>query len=172
MKLIVEAKNRQPLGALRYGNKSVPCALGPAGFVADKKEGDGATPIASMKLIKGLYRSDRLSRPVTKLPMRATDPADGWCDDPTLPQYNQLVKLPFKGSHEKLWRKDHVYNICIVLDWNIAPAVVGKGSAIFFHLARNGYTPTEGCIAVNLSDMLEILRTSNADTVIETRLVG
>ena len=171
MTLKVSAKAGAATGELVLGNFSARCALGPAGMVADKREGDGGTPIAKMPLLTVYYRPDRLARPMTALKTVGILPDMGWCDDPASPAYNRMISLPFDGSHERMWRDDHAYDICVVLDWNFQNPVPGRGSAIFFHLARDGYPPTEGCIAVSLDDMKDILKRCEPDSVMETALV-
>ncbi|MCI5046481.1 MAG: L,D-transpeptidase family protein [Aquisalinus sp.] len=170
MELRVGAKFREHKGTLQCGNKTFRCALGSAGIVAGKVEGDGGTPLARMALMEVYYRADKVSAPQTRLPVKAISPNDGWCDDPESPLYNSAVNLPFAASHEKMWRDDDIYNICVVLDWNLAPAIAGKGSAIFFHLARPNYAPTEGCIAVNEKDMRHILAVCGTNSSVETAL--
>ncbi|WP_328804128.1 L,D-transpeptidase family protein [Roseibium aggregatum] len=136
---------------------TVPCALGRSGVTRAKREGDGATPAGSFELLNVYYRADRRSRPRTALPVEKLERQDGWCDDPDHPRYNRPVELPFGASHEKMWRDDRLYDIVVVLDCNMYPAVPGRGSAIFFHIAREDYTPTEGCVAVSPEHMRLIL---------------
>src|SRR5690242_4061290 len=126
------------------------CALGRGGAVtADlKQEGDGATPIGVWPIRSVLYRPDREARPETALDVSAIRPNDGWCDAPNDPGYNTMVSHPYPASAERLWRDDHVYNLIVVLGFNDDPVVAGKGSAIFWHLAREDFAPTEGCVAV------------------------
>lgn len=104
-----------------------------------------------------LYRPDRIARPRTALPVSPLHAGLGWCDAPGEANYNRIVKLPYVGSHERLWRSDHLYDVVVVLGYNDLPRSQGRGSAIFMHLARADYQPTEGCIAVSLQDMLRIL---------------
>ncbi len=136
-------------GVLTFGGITVPCALGRSGVTHAKREGDGATPAGTFELLNVYYRADRQPRPRTALPLEALARQDGWCDDPGHPRYNRPVELPFAASHEKMWRDDRLYDIVVVLDCNMYPAAPGRGSAIFFHIAREDYTPTEGCIAVS-----------------------
>ena len=82
----------------------------------------------------------------------------GWCDDPSSKKYNQLVYLPFSYSHEKLFIKENIYDIILVLDYNMNPIVKDKGSAIFIHVAKKNYSKTKGCIAVNKFSLLEIIK--------------
>lgn len=144
-------------GTLLYGTLVFRCALGKGGVRANKREGDGATPLARMALRRVLYRPDRLARPLTRLPIQALTPRDGWCDDPDSPAYNHQVELPCAARHEALWRDDAVYDLIVALGWNDAPVVNGLGSAIFLHVARSEFGPTEGCVALALGDLLELL---------------
>ena len=73
----------------------------------------------------------------------------GWCDDPNSNHYNKIINYPFKYSAEKLWRKDNIYDVIIVIDYNLSPVIKNKGSAIFLHIANRKYKPTNGCIAVS-----------------------
>ena len=129
------------------------CAVGRGGIRADKREGDGATPRALLPLRRVLYRADRGPPPRCAVPVEPLAPNDGWCDDPSDAAYNHPVTLPYAASHEELWRADAVYDIIGVLGWNDAPVVRGRGSAIFLHLARPDYAPTEGCVALALPDL-------------------
>jgi L,D-peptidoglycan transpeptidase YkuD (ErfK/YbiS/YcfS/YnhG family) len=115
------------------------------------------------------YRPDRVAKPETQLPVVALSPDDGWCDDPKDPAYNTHVKLPWPTSHEKLWRDDHVYDLIVVLGHNDDPVVPGMGSAIFMHLARADYSGTEGCVALGLNDLLELLREAEPGSAVEIR---
>lgn len=135
-------------GLMFFGSHIFLCALGPAGPVTRKREGDGATPVGRWKLQKVYYRADRISRPITSLPVRAMRRDDGWCDAPTDKNYNRLVTMPYHASAENMWRDDHIYDLVVVLDHNSLPRIRNGGSAIFIHLARGGYTPTQGCIAL------------------------
>lgn len=132
----------------------------------DKTEGDGGTPVGRFPLRRVLYRPDRLDAPATGLPVEAIKPDQGWCDDPAHPDYNRPVRLPFADSHEKLWREDMVYDVIVILGHNDDPPVPGKGSAIFMHVARPAYEPTEGCVALALEDLLAVLAASGpGDTI-------
>lgn len=146
-------------GFLKYGDLRFRCALGKGGVKpeADKREGDGATPLGRYAFRQVWYRPDRVIAPQTRLPVQALTPQDGWCDDPADPAYNRHVLLPYAASHEKLWREDHVYDVIVVLGHNDAPPVPGMGSAIFLHLARPDYSGTEGCVALALPDLLALL---------------
>ena len=137
---------------------SVRCAaIGRGSVRALKREGDGGTPIGRFPVRSVLYRADRSLRPRTHLPVRAIRDRDGWSDDPLDRNYNRLIKLPSRSSAERLKRDDDLYDLVLVLDHNDRPRIKGKGSAIFVHLARAGYTPTEGCIALSRRDLYAVL---------------
>jgi L,D-peptidoglycan transpeptidase YkuD (ErfK/YbiS/YcfS/YnhG family) len=146
-----------PDNRLRAGGKSFRCALGATGVTTAKREGDRATPAGRLPLRRVFVRADRVAPPRTALPATPIGAADGWCDDPGDPGYNRLVPLPYPASHETLWREDHVYDIVVELGYNDDPPVPGRGSAIFMHVARPGYAPTEGCVALARADLEAVL---------------
>jgi L,D-peptidoglycan transpeptidase YkuD (ErfK/YbiS/YcfS/YnhG family) len=133
------------------------CAIGRGGISPHKQEGDGATPQALLPLRRVLYRADRGPAPACAVPVEPIGPNDGWCDDPTDAAYNRPIRLPHPARHEELWRHDSLYDIIGVLGWNDAPVVPGRGSAIFLHVARPDYAPTEGCIALAPADLRAVL---------------
>jgi L,D-peptidoglycan transpeptidase YkuD (ErfK/YbiS/YcfS/YnhG family) len=137
----------------------VRCALGKAGVIAgaDKREGDLASPAGVWPIRRLLYRPDKGPAPATALPAQALAPDDGWCDAAGDPAYNRPVKLPYPASAERMWRDDGLYDLVLVLGHNDDPPVAGMGSAIFLHLARPDYGPTEGCVALARPDMVALL---------------
>jgi L,D-peptidoglycan transpeptidase YkuD (ErfK/YbiS/YcfS/YnhG family) len=154
--------------ALAHGVRRA--ALGRSGIKALKREGDGATPLGCFPLRQVLYRADRVARPRTPLPCRQIRANDGWCDDPADRNYNRLIKLPSKRSAEGLKRADHLYDLVLVLGYNERPRVRGKGSAIFAHLARPGFTPTDGCLALSRHDLTMLLAELRpGSTIVVTR---
>ncbi len=154
-------------GTLAAGPLHARCAVGRAGITSHKREGDGATPRGSFRLLAALYRPDRLPRPITSLPLTAIDPDAGWCDDPADRNYNRAVRLPYKARHETLWRKDHLYDVVVVLDYNVDPVTPGAGSAIFLHLGHDDFAPTSGCVVVSLETMRKLLPHLGRETMIE-----
>lgn len=164
---VFRAPGRLPWrGVLSAGGRNWPCATGRAGIRALKREGDGATPLGRWKLQAFYFRPDHGPRPVTLLPGRATRRDDGWCDDPGHPLYNRAVRLPFGGNREGLWRSDRLYDIVVVLSHNTRPRVRGLGSAIFMHLARPGFTATEGCVALDIRALRLLLAHARKGTPI------
>ncbi len=148
---------RPSQGLAAFAGTVMPCALGRTGIRALKREGDGATPRATLPLVSVLWRADRLGRPPTALPLRAIRADDGWCDAPADGRYNRAVPLPCPVSHEELRRDDGLYDVLVVLDFNLRPRVARGGSAIFLHCARPGLTATAGCVAFPRPVLLRLL---------------
>nr|WP_319518232.1 L,D-transpeptidase family protein [uncultured Martelella sp.] len=148
------ARHRAILG---FGPLRFQAAIGRSGISARKREGDGATPPGVMTLTGGFVPRRLPILPASPLRLRRITAADGWCDAPSDPNYNRPVRLPFSASHEKLLRDDGIYDIVIVLDWNLSSRVRGRGSAVFFHLARPDFAPTAGCVAIAPSAMRVLL---------------
>nr|WP_185985428.1 L,D-transpeptidase family protein [Aureimonas mangrovi] len=135
----------------------LPCVLGRGGTSIFKREGDGATPVASMALLFAYRRAAGTVRVVPPMPWRFSRKDDGWCDAPLHAAYNRPVRLPFSQSAETMQRADRLYDLVVVLDWNIVSRRRGAGSAIFLHVAKKGYPPTAGCVAVNPHDMRRLV---------------
>jgi L,D-peptidoglycan transpeptidase YkuD (ErfK/YbiS/YcfS/YnhG family) len=144
-------------GVAIWHGRALFCAIGRAGVVAEKREGDLATPLGRWPMRKVFYRPDRLGRFAVALPCRALRENDGWCDDPHDPAYNRLVPLPYAAHCERLWREDGVYDLLVPLGYNDDPVRPGRGSAIFLHLARRDFAPTAGCVALARADLLLVL---------------
>jgi len=157
-----------PAPPFRFPGETFRAAHGSGGISTQKQEGDGATPAGILPLRRLLYRADRLGKPKCHLPIEPIAPTDGWCDDPTSQAYNTQITLPAAAHHEELWRRDSLYDIIGVLGWNDAPPQRGRGSAIFLHVARPDYAPTEGCIALALFDLLHILAGGVTGIQVET----
>jgi len=153
-------------GTLTCSGKVYRCALGRGGVGDKQKEGDGITPLGRFPLRQVFYRADRLKKPKTGLSTRIIEKKDGWCDAPDHPNYNQLIEKPFTASHESLWRDDGLYDLVVVIGYNDDPIIPGKGSAIFIHIAKPDYAPTEGCVALSREDLLEVLSKCGSDGTI------
>jgi L,D-peptidoglycan transpeptidase YkuD (ErfK/YbiS/YcfS/YnhG family) len=148
---------RATRGVLTLGGLAFPCALGRSGRKCLKREGDGATPAGSWTIRRIMYRADKIARPRSPFPAAPVRHHEGWCETVGDRNYNKPVRLPYPASHEYLARQDDLYDIVVVLNHNERPRVQGLGSAVFFHLARPGYAPTAGCVAVSFRDMRIIL---------------
>ena len=145
----------RPSGLWLRGRR-FPCVIGRGGVVADKKEGDGGTPVGVHRILAVLYRPDRMAPPaIGAVPIR---PYHLWCDDPDHPEYNKMTRMPFDGSAERLARADPLYDLVLVTDWNWPEAKAGRGSAIFLHRWRRPGCPTEGCVALHPKHLLWLAR--------------
>ena len=151
---------------LTYNNYKVKCAIGKRGIDFKEKEGDLITPRGQFKIKFILFRNDRV-KIKTKLKKKIIKKNMGWCNDPKSKAYNKLIELPFKYSHEKLYKKENVYDIILVLNFNMSPVKKNKGSAIFIHIAKKNYKKTEGCIAVKKHQLLKIIKEVNSKTKIK-----
>ena len=157
-------------GRFELDGRMLRCAIGKAGVVAgaDKREGDNRSPLGILAMREVWYRPDVYPRgPATALPVRATRPDDGWCDAPEDAAYHQPVTLPYRASAERMWRDDAVYDLVVILGWNDDPPVPGRGSAIFMHLAREGYPGTEGCVALAREDLEAVLAAARPGDAVE-----
>jgi L,D-peptidoglycan transpeptidase YkuD (ErfK/YbiS/YcfS/YnhG family) len=156
-------------GLFQFDTITSRCVLGKGGVrpAAEKREGDGASPLGVWPLRRVWHRADRLERPETGLSVRRIAPEDGWCDGPGDPAYNRAVLLPYPASAERMWRDDHVYDLVVELGYNDDPVVGGAGSAIFWHLAQPDWRATEGCVAVSLETMLLALRAARPGDAVE-----
>ncbi len=160
--MIIVNKN----GTLIHNKKRYKCALGKNGIAKRKKEGDKKTPAGLFSLGKVYYRKDKIRNLKTNLKKIVIKKKMAWCDDPNNKFYNKLTFTNDK-SKEKLYRKDNLYNIIVVINYNIKPIMKNKGSAIFIHLARKNYSGTMGCIGLKKKDLLDILKTVKKQTKIK-----
>ena len=145
-------------GYLKFENLKFKCALGKAGVGKKKIEGDNITPKGTFEIFKIYYRSDRIKKMYSKIKLFKINKKMGWCDDSNSKKYNQLIKIPSKYTHEKLYRKDNVYDLIIVLNYNMIPIVKNKGSAIFIHVAKKKYKKTAGCVALKKKHLVKLIK--------------
>ena len=152
---------------LIYRNYKAKCAIGKRGIGIKKREGDLITPKGAYKIRYVLYRKDRVKKLKTKLKKIVLKKNMGWCNDPNSTHYNKLIKLPATYSFEKLYKKENIYDIILVLNYNMRPIVRNKGSAIFIHVVKGNYKKTEGCVSLKKNDLLKILKQINKNTLIK-----
>ena len=157
---------------LFYKNYKVKCAIGKRGIGSKKKEGDLITPKGKYKIKFILYRKDRIKKIKSKIKKIIIKKNMGWCDDPSSKYYNKLVKLPSAFSFEKLYKKENIYDIILVLDYNMNPILKNKGSAIFIHVSKKNFKKTEGCVALKKIHLLRIVKElkSNSKVKIENQI--
>jgi L,D-peptidoglycan transpeptidase YkuD (ErfK/YbiS/YcfS/YnhG family) len=145
-------------GYLKYKELKFKCALGKAGIGNKKIEGDNITPKGTFKIVKIYYRKDRIKKMPSKFKLIKITKKMGWCDDPKSKNYNQLINLPFQYRYEKLYRTDNIYDLILVLNYNLKPIIKNKGSAIFIHISRKDYKPTRGCVGLTKRNLLELVQ--------------
>ena len=156
--LWVRAKpGQRTRGWLLAGPLAVPVALGRGGIRANKREGDGGTPRGTFQLRRLWWRADRMARPMTHLPVRSIRSDDGWCEDPRDRHYNQPIRLKPDHAGDRLKRADHLYDLIVELDHNTRPRIAGRGSAVFVHMARPGFAPTAGCVALKADTLRRLI---------------
>ena len=145
-------------GYLKHKNLRFRCALGKSGVKKKIKEGDNITPKGIFKIVKIYYRKDRIKKIYSKFKLIKITKKIGWCDDPKSKNYNKLINLPSQCGYEKLYRKDNIYDLILVLDYNLKPIIKNKGSAIFIHISRKDYQPTRGCIGLKKKNLLKLIQ--------------
>ena len=161
MQIIIKNKD-----TLLYDEFKFKCSVGKMGVTSKKKEGDKKTPKGTYALGPVYFRKDRLPKPLTKIKTIQIKKNIGWCDDINSKFYNKLIKSKKNIGHEKLFRKDGIYDILIPIKFNTIKPKKNKGSAIFLHLTNN-YKKTLGCIALKKKDMLILLKLINSKTKIK-----
>jgi L,D-peptidoglycan transpeptidase YkuD (ErfK/YbiS/YcfS/YnhG family) len=155
---------QRTLGVLLAGRLAIPVALGRGGIRADKREGDGATPRGRFRLVRLWWRPDRLRRPQTLLPVQRITADLAWCEAPADRRYNRPFRRSANEPGDRLWRADHLYDLIVELDHNTRPRVAGRGSAVFVHVARPGFGPTAGCVALRLASLKRLLAQAGPKT--------
>ena len=152
---------------ISYNNYKAKCAVGKRGISIKKKEGDLITPKGTFKIKEIFYRKDRVQNLITRLKKTVIRKNMGWCDDPKSNKYNKLINFPFKYSAEKLYRRENIYDIILVLNFNMNPVKKNKGSAIFIHVAKKDFQPTQGCIALNKFELIKLVKSIKINTVVK-----
>ena len=155
---------------LTAGPLAWPVALGRGGILANKREGDGATPRGTFRALRLWWRADRNPRPATALPVRPIGANDAWCEDPADRRYNRPFRRSAAEPGDRLWREDHLYDFIIEIDHNTRPRVAGRGSAVFVHVARPNRSPTAGCVALRTDDLQRLVAQLGPKTRIAIQL--
>ena len=145
-------------------NYKLRCAIGKRGITSKKKEGDKKTPKGIFTFKSIFYRKDKILNIKSKLETISIKKNMGWCDEVNCKFYNKLIRFPFNCKAEKLWRRDSIYDIIIIINYNLKPIIKGEGSAIFLHIAKKNYSFTRGCLAISKKDMLFLIDKINKKT--------
>ena len=152
---------------LTYNKLKVKCAVGKKGIGNKRKEGDLITPKGQFKIKYILYRKDRVKKIKSKIRKIIIRKNMGWCNDIRSNNYNKLIKLPTVYNHEKLYKKENIYDVILVLNFNMYPIIKNKGSAIFIHIAKKNYKKTEGCVAIKKIQLLKIIKELKKNTCVK-----
>ena len=162
--MIIFLKNKHTLQIDDFHFK---CSIGKNGLTKKKVEGDKKTPVGTFKIEHLYFRKDRVKLPRMRLKKIDIKANMGWSDDINYAdKYNKLIKIDKNINHEKLFRKDHQYDLLIPIKYNFKKRITGKGSCIFLHLTKN-YYPTAGCIALKKKDFLIMLKLINKNSIIK-----
>ena len=164
MHILINKKN------LIYNNYKAKCALGKRGIGNKKKESYLITPKGKYKIKYILYRKDRIKKIQSKIKKIIIKKNMGWCDDPRSKRYNKIIKLPTKYSFEKLYKIENIYDIILVLNFNMNPTIKNKGSAIFIHVAKKNYKGTKGCVAISKISLLKIIKELKNNTKVRIEI--
>jgi L,D-peptidoglycan transpeptidase YkuD (ErfK/YbiS/YcfS/YnhG family) len=143
---------------LIYKKKRYRCSLGKNGLNKAKIEGDKSTPVGLFSLGNLYVRTDRIKVLKTHFKYISISKTMAWSDEPNSKDYNKLINVNYLHK-EILYRTDHIYDLILVINYNIEPIIPRKGSAIFIHISKNNYSSTQGCIGLNQEDFTEILLT-------------
>ena len=152
---------------LFFKDYKIKCAVGKRGISIKKKEGDFITPKGTFKIREIFYRKDRVQNLITRIKKTVIRKNMGWCDDPKSSKYNKLIYFPFKYRAEKLYRSVNIYDIILVLNFNMNPVKKNKGSAIFIHVAKKSFQPTQGCIALNKFELIKLVKSIKVNTIVK-----
>tara|TARA_B100002051_G_scaffold263572_1_gene287431 strand:+ start:1491 stop:1982 length:492 start_codon:yes stop_codon:yes gene_type:complete len=152
---------------LTYKEYKIKCAVGKRGIKIKKREGDLITPKGSFRIRGVFYRKDKIKTLKTRIKIKPIKKNMGWCDDPKSEKYNKLIKYPFNHNSEKLYRTDNIYDIIVVLNFNMNPIKKNKGSAIFIHVAKKKFSPTKGCVAIKKNELKKLLENISHKSIIK-----
>ena len=149
---------------LYFNEYKIKCAIGKRGITSKKIEGDRKTPMGTFTFKSIFYRKDKVSKIKSHLKKIIIKKNMGWCDESGNKHYNKLIQFPFNLSAEKLWLKESIYDVIVVINYNLKPIIQNKGSAIFLHIAKKNYQSTKGCIAIKKKDMFFLIGLINNKT--------
>ena len=149
---------------LYFKEYKIKCSIGKRGITSRKVEGDQKTPKGVFTIKSMLYRKDRIPKVKSQIKKKIIKKNMGWCDDTESKRYNKMIKFPFNLSAEKLWIRENIYDVIIIINYNLRPIIKNKGSAIFLHIAKKNYKPTKGCIAIAKKDIILLAGKINKKT--------
>jgi L,D-peptidoglycan transpeptidase YkuD (ErfK/YbiS/YcfS/YnhG family) len=137
-----------------------PARVGWHGLSASRHEGDGTTPIGTFPIGATMYGN--APNPGVRFRYVRIRCGDWWVEDPRSPAYNTFRRLPcgakppFRTPTPDMSKSPRAYVHLAVIDFNMRPAVPGRGSAIFLHAQTGG--STNGCVSLRVPDLVHVLR--------------
>ena len=137
-----------------------PARVGRNGVSANRREGDGTTPIGTFSIGRVMYGN--APNPGVRFRYRRIVCGDWWNEDPSSPTYNTFQHVPcgrappFRVTTPGMWQERRAYPYLAVIDFNMRPVVPGRGSGIFLHAQTGG--PTNGCVSLRRGDLVRALR--------------
>ncbi len=157
MNLFVKKSHDKNIAYVYNEKKKFICFVGKNGIGFKKREGDLITPKGKFKLVKLFYKKKEINKIKTGIPKTEIKKNFAWCTDSKNKEYNSLISKPIGCEYEDLFRRDNLYDIVVVLNFNYTLPIKYKGSAIFIHCSETKTKFTEGCIAMAKKDLLELL---------------
>lgn len=128
-----------------------------------KREGDGKTPVGIFSADMAFGYATPAEAAFVKLPYLMVEARHFCVDDPGSRHYNRIVDADLIvekdwSSAEEMLRQDGLYRWGIFPGYNTRHVEAEAGSCIFLHLWRGPEHPTEGCTAMALADMENLLQ--------------
>ncbi|MFN0202024.1 MAG: L,D-transpeptidase [Bacteroidia bacterium] len=136
-----------------------------------KKEGDGKAPMGFFPITELFGYAEKSTLPFqTKMPYIQATKSLICVDDVNSRHYNQIFdaaddrkrEIDWK-SKEDMLRKDKLYELGAVIDYNVSNTTKGEGSCVFLHIWRSPSSPTAGCTAGDLQAMQTIFSKLNPE---------
>ncbi len=118
-----------------------------------KREGDGKAPAGMFPLDTAFGFASRASMKDVRLPYAQLLPATDCVDDTASSHYNTVVDRALvprvDWSSAEHMRQVAQYEVGVIVGYNAAPPVKGRGSCIFLHIWAGPQSHTAGCTALD-----------------------
>jgi L,D-peptidoglycan transpeptidase YkuD (ErfK/YbiS/YcfS/YnhG family) len=131
---------------------------------ATRVQGTDTTPTGTYTITQGFGNGPD---PGTAMPYHLVTSHDWWDEDPTSAYYNTMRTDTQGGFHltqngpdgsEQLADYPVQYHNALVINFNMNPAVKGRGAGIFLHDLGPQAGPTAGCVALPEAVMTDVIR--------------
>ena len=149
---------------IAYSTKSA--RIGAKGITngATRVQNTNTTPTGTYTITQGFGVG---ANPGTAMPYHQVTSHDWWVEDPTSSYYNQMRTDTKGGFHltesgadgsEHLIEYPTQYHNALVINFNMNPAVKGRGAGIFLHDLGPQAGATGGCVALPATVMTQIIK--------------